>query len=141
MGSVSHKAMKTNSNLEFNMKLKRKILREFSRFLSEGRLRLSEVEIQSVLHHLKTTALKPAFGHIRDFLALLHSVLFDGYQISAEVIKTIVAALLYLIWTFDAIPDFTPLIGLTDDLLVLLTAARLCAVELENFRQWKHKNK
>ncbi|MCK5117430.1 MAG: DUF1232 domain-containing protein [Candidatus Aegiribacteria sp.] len=113
---------------------------EFSRIRSNGRRKLSKKEIRKARKHLRIPALHPVLRHIKEFLSLLHSVFFDGYKVSVEIITTIIAAILYLIWIMDVIPDFTPIIGYMDDVAVILTAARLCANELESFRKWKDKN-
>ena len=112
----------------------------FSRIHSKGRRDLSKKEIRTAQKHLRIPALRPVMNHIKEFLSLLHSVFYNGYKVSVEVITIIIAAILYLIWIMDVIPDFTPVIGLTDDIIVILTAARMCAFELDKYRQWKDKN-
>lgn len=113
---------------------------EFSKIHSKGRKNLSRKEIRKARKYLRIPALRPVISHTKEFLSLLHSVFYDGYKVSVEVITTIIAAILYLIWIMDVIPDFTPIIGYMDDIAVILTAARLCANELESFRKWKEKN-
>ena len=113
---------------------------EFSKIHSKGRMNFSKKEIRKARKYLIIPSLRPVLSHIKEFLLLLHSVFCDGYKVSVEVITTIIAAILYLIWVLDIIPDFTPVIGYMDDIAVILTAARLCANELESFRKWKEKN-
>ena len=113
---------------------------EFSKIRSKGRNTLSKKEIKKARKHLRIPALRPVINHIKEFLSLLHSVFCKGYKVPIEVIITVVSAMLYLIWVLDVIPDFTPVIGYMDDIAVILTAARLCANELESFRKWKERN-
>jgi uncharacterized membrane protein YkvA (DUF1232 family) len=40
---------------------------------------------------------------------------------------------------FDAIPDFIPVIGLTDDVTVIAMALTAARTEVEKFREWEGK--
>ncbi len=113
---------------------------EFSKIRSKGRKDLSEKEMKKARKHLRIPALRSVISHIKEFISLLHSALCDGYEVPLDIIIIVVSAILYLIWVLDVIPDFTPVIGYIDDIAVILTAARLCANELESFRKWKDKN-
>ena len=114
---------------------------EFSKIRSEGRTDLSDKEMKKAKKTLKMSGLRQAASHIKDFLSLLHAVFNDSYKVSLEVIIAVVSAILYLIWVLDVIPDFIPLIGYLDDTAVILATARICAIELEDFRKWKDTNK
>ena len=54
---------------------------------------------------------------------------------------TIIGALGYFIMPLDAIPDFTPVIGYTDDLSVLLTATATVATYIDSDVKKKAKEK
>ncbi len=49
----------------------------------------------------------------------------------------IVGAVIYFVNPFDAIPDFLPLIGLTDDLSVVGFAVLRVRRELDKFQEWE----
>jgi len=53
----------------------------------------------------------------------------------AKAILTLAAAVLYVVWIFDALPDFIPVVGYLDDLAVLISAACSCITGLERFRR------
>lgn len=62
--------------------------------------------------------LKEIGGTVRDHAVLLYLVLTDQ-ETPAWVRVATVAALGYVIWPFDAVPDLFPLAGYTDDLAVM----------------------
>lgn len=123
------------------MKEKDKVDCEFSKIRSKGRKNLSKKEMKKARKHLRIPAIRPVLTYVRDFLALLHAVFNDNYKVSLEVIITVVSAILYIIWVLDVIPDFIPLIGYLDDMAVIITASKVCALELEDFHKWKGRKK
>jgi uncharacterized membrane protein YkvA (DUF1232 family) len=72
---------------------------------------------------LKQVAAKIPFAE--DLLAAYYCA-FDR-QTPRHVQIALIGALAYFVLPFDAIPDFLPLIGFTDDAAVLATAIRLVA--------------
>lgn len=58
-------------------------------------------------------------------------------DISTKSIISLIAALLYFVNPFDLIPDFTPIIGFTDDVTILLYVIGRLSDELDKFRNWK----
>ncbi len=58
-------------------------------------------------------------------------------DVGAGSILIIVGAIIYLIDPFDVIPDFIPLIGLTDDAALIGLAITRVRKELEKFEDWE----
>jgi len=58
-------------------------------------------------------------------------------RIPWRAIVSIIAAVLYFVMPFDAIPDFIPLIGYLDDAVVVAYVMRLVHDEVEAFRVWE----
>jgi uncharacterized membrane protein YkvA (DUF1232 family) len=58
-------------------------------------------------------------------------------DVSPKSLVIIIAAFLYLIDPFDFIPDFTPVLGLTDDLTIFSLALRRLKNELNKFEDWE----
>ena len=56
-------------------------------------------------------------------------------------ITSIVAALVYFISPIDFIPDFLPVIGLTDDFALLVWLFNALADDIETFRIWEREQK
>ena len=53
----------------------------------------------------------------------------------AKAILTLAAAILYLLWIMDLIPDFIPVAGYLDDIAVISTAAYSFITGRERFRR------
>lgn len=58
-------------------------------------------------------------------------------DVSWTSISLILGAVVYFVNPFDAIPDFLPLIGLTDDLSVIVFAVTRVRKELNKFNDWE----
>jgi uncharacterized membrane protein YkvA (DUF1232 family) len=61
-------------------------------------------------------------------------------NISPTSIVAVVAAVLYFVNPFDLIPDFIPVIGQIDDILVLSYLVKLLNKEIERFMAWEKEN-
>lgn len=109
----------------------------FEEIMSKGRTRLSNRERRKAEEKMGDPVLRPVIEHIKTFLLLLKDVWSSEYEVPHKVVIVIVAALIYLVWTYDVIPDFIPVIGFLDDMLVITAAAKLCARDLEKYRRWK----
>ena len=46
-------------------------------------------------------------------------------------------ALLYFISPIDLIPDFIPIVGLTDDAAILVSCPKMCRDDVLEYRKWK----
>lgn len=108
-----------------------------ARFVRDGRL----PELLRALGD-KQTPEGARFAGLKDDLRLLRSLCvawFKGEyrQVSGQAILMVVAALLYFIAPFDAIPDWLVGVGFIDDLAVLAWVMRTWKVELEAFQAWR----
>ena len=61
--------------------------------------------------------------------------------IPTKSITSIVAALVYFISPIDFIPDFLPIIGLTDDFALLVWLFNALSDDIETFRIWEREQK
>jgi len=112
---------------------------EFGKIRDKGRQTLSKKEETKARKALNKKALKPAVDHVRDFLSLIHAAVTKGYKAPVELLTAVVAAILYLLWVFDVIPDFVPVIGYLDDIAVIIAVAKMVSIEINNFKKWKEK--
>lgn len=61
----------------------------------------------------------------------------DYKNISTKAMISVVAALIYFVNPLDLIPDFIPVIGQLDDILVLGYLIRILNKEIERFMAWE----
>ncbi|AKB55995.1 MULTISPECIES: YkvA family protein [Methanosarcina] len=82
------------------------------------------------------------FRNIWYYLGLLFSMLLDSfkgrYPLPKKTALLLIFAFLYLISPVDIIPDVFPLIGLVDDVAVLVFSLNFIRSDLENYRAWKN---
>jgi len=112
---------------------------KFKKIVAKGRSHLTRKETREVLEVLQNPELDPVIDQILEFLEYISATSRGKYKASVEVIVTIVAAILYLIWVMDVIPDFIPVVGYLDDIAVISAAASMCARDLERFAKWKKR--
>ncbi|EZH76904.1 hypothetical protein AU05_02405 [Ectopseudomonas composti] len=110
-----------------------------ARFLREGRL----PELLRALGD-KRTPQGQRFAALKEDLQLLRALSLAWFkgeyrQISNQALLMVVAALLYFITPFDAIPDWLVGVGFVDDLAVLAWVMRTWHGELEAFKAWRDK--
>ena len=77
---------------------------------------------------------------INDF-KLLISMFKDGisgkYKISATTLAIIGGAIAYVVSPIDAIPDFLPVIGLTDDIAIVGLVITRLSKEISKYKEFK----
>ncbi len=91
---------------------------------------------------LKIGETSESFYKIQDtVLAMARMLRFwfngDYKNISAKSIIAVVAALIYFVNPFDLIPDFIPVIGQIDDILILGYLIKIVNKEIERFMTWE----
>ena len=70
-------------------------------------------------------------------IQMVKSWIGKEYEVQPKVLVTIVAALLYLLKGKDLISDKIPVIGMTDDIVVLGLALKLIEPDLNAYRAWR----
>lgn len=91
---------------------------------------------------LKIGEASESFYKIQDTVLAMARMLrswFNGdyKNISAKSIIAVVAALIYFVNPFDLIPDFIPVIGQIDDILILGYLIKIVNKEIERFMTWE----
>ncbi len=82
------------------------------------------------------------FKLVRDELALLTRMLKayatgDYRDIPWKTLVSIVAVLIYFVSPIDFIPDFLPVVGISDDIALVLWLVSSIRKDLDKFRQWE----
>lgn len=58
-------------------------------------------------------------------------------KIPVRALLRIIGGLTYFVWVIDLVPDFIPLLGLADDIAVLVWVYNSVKDELDEFEQWE----
>lgn len=61
-------------------------------------------------------------------------------EVSVKVIVTMICALIYLLSGNDLIPDSKPVVGMVDDIAVVVAAFAMVNPELEAYAKWREEN-
>ena len=59
-------------------------------------------------------------------------------QLPWKTLIRIIAVLIYFVSPIDILPDFLPIVGLTDDIALMLWLFSGIKDDIEKFRQWEH---
>ena len=83
--------------------------------------------------------LREIWEKIKLLASLLLDYLTNDYRenITTKIVTRIAAALLYLVLPFDVIFDGIPLVGFSDDLIVLTKVLDSILQELDAYKNWK----
>jgi uncharacterized membrane protein YkvA (DUF1232 family) len=116
---------------------------EFSKYSKN----VSEEDVSGVLDK-EDEILGKAHGPLEKFaqnMKLLFSVVKDyangSYrEVPWLTIAAIVGSLIYVFSPIDLIPDFIPVLGLTDDAAVLALCLKGIVSDLTKYQAWKRKN-
>lgn len=76
-----------------------------------------------------------------DALAMIWDWLLGKFEWSPiRLIVALMVGLLYLASPIDLIPDFIPLAGWVDDLMVVTAVIRIAKADINRWRRWKSGN-
>jgi uncharacterized membrane protein YkvA (DUF1232 family) len=77
---------------------------------------------------------------IKDIFLMLKDYCTGKYrEVPFWIIISIAGALIYIINPFDLVADVIPIIGLIDDVIVLLLCLTLIRMDLVKYRKWKNR--
>ena len=115
-------------------------------FIRKGSATVNSEDVKKVLDQANEITEKVVkSGPLQRFLkdvALLISMLKDYWsgayrEIPWWVIAAVVFTLLYILSPIDLIPDFIPVIGLLDDILVVTICLMMIEQDLMKYQEWK----
>ena len=77
---------------------------------------------------------------LKDLFLMLKDYCTGKYrEVPFWIIVSIAGVLIYVINPFDLIADVIPIIGLIDDVIVLLLCLALVKLDLAKYRKWKNR--
>ena len=78
---------------------------------------------------------------LRELFRLLRAWVRGRYkEIPWKTLLAVLAAVIYFVNPFDLVPDFLPLLGLTDDASVVAFVIMSVKKEMDKFREWEQAN-
>ncbi|MDX1628030.1 MAG: YkvA family protein [Fulvivirga sp.] len=89
---------------------------------------------ESARNHLKAEFKEQVSVLVRLVKAYYHGVY---RKVPVNAILRIIGGLIYFVWILDLIPDFIPILGLADDIAVIVWVYSGLKEELEEFEQWE----
>ncbi len=110
-----------------------------ARRLIKNRDQLHEIireALQKIRKH--SVAIREIQADLQITIRLLQSWLSGDYkEISLKTLAILIAALLYFLNPFDAVPDVIPVVGYVDDVSVVAWVIKTLKDEIEKFREWE----
>ncbi|MEA1996783.1 MAG: YkvA family protein [Gemmatimonadota bacterium] len=115
-------------------------------FIRRGAEKINEKDLEKVLDRAEeikdkiknSGALKKFIEDVRILIDMLRDYWSGEYRkVPFWVIAAVAFALLYVLTPLDLIPDFIPVIGLTDDALVVGLCLMMIEKELEEYKKWR----
>ena len=100
---------------------------------------------KEVLHKLQTVGFKDNLTEFQTSVQLLIRMIRayaagEYKELPWKSLLSIVAVLIYFVSPIDIIPDFLPVIGITDDIALVVWLIKTLAGDITNFSEWeKHK--
>ncbi len=80
--------------------------------------------------------------HIQLLVRLIRAYASGEYRkLPWKSLVSIVGVLIYFVSPLDFIPDFLPIVGMTDDLALILWLFKTLSDDLSEFSQWEKKTK
>ena len=115
-----------------------KLLEHFKNGLDLHRLAaLGEKAILFVADQVRRRGLRAVLDDVRDFGGILRDGAAGRFPVSRAILLQIGAALGYLFFPTDLVPDMIPVVGLGDDAAVLGYVAHCVAATLSAYRNWR----
>lgn len=117
--------------------------------IKKGTKKITEQDIIKVLNNeniieekiTSSSNFKKIINEIKLFISIIKDYINGNYkEVPFWTIGAITFSLLYLLSPIDFIPDFIPIIGYIDDVLILTTCYKMIKKDMDKYRLWKEGN-
>lgn len=103
------------------------------------------MRIQQLIPEIKNYVTKAGLKSVKDDILLsidyLKDIISGEYKdYNPKSLMFLVAAMIYLITPLDFVPDLVPMLGLTDDVSVILFVFSEFKIELDLYKNWRSRN-
>ena len=124
------------------------VMRKFRTFMRDSRQLISDKKktqkfLEAVARFVKDhqQALRAVREDIETLCRFLRAIISGKYKkMPWKIVGYSAAGLVYLLSPIDAIPDFLPVIGFTDDVAVITWVVWALKEDLTEFREWEKNN-
>ena len=111
------------------------------RLLSNPRQMRGLIEEAAIKMRRHSGSIREISGEFQVIVRMIRAWMAGDYKdISTKSVVIFIAAALYFLNPFDAIPDLTPVIGYVDDVSVVAWVVKTLKDELDKFRAWEGRN-
>lgn len=102
------------------------------------RLRKLVLEAREKINHIPRGPFAETWPYLMAMIRLIRSYHQGEYRdISLQNLLVVIAAIIYFVSPFDAIPDSVPIVGHIDDALVVRLAMKSVSADLDAFMAWE----
>ena len=109
--------------------------------LSNPRQMRRIIEEAAVKMRRHSGSIREISGEFQVIVRMIRAWMTGDYKdISPKSVVIFIAAVLYFLNPFDAIPDLTPVIGYVDDVGVIAWVVKTLKDELDKFRAWEGRD-
>ncbi len=118
------------------------VFEEDSEWSSQGSaLASDEIEALDKTRKAEEMSAKKGLKKVKDDIIIFGSIIkehFNGtYTVANGTLVAMLAALAYVVFPLDVIPDFIPILGLSDDVGVMGVAVAKCKTTIDEYKKYK----
>lgn len=113
---------------------------QFRRKVTRSDIRQVYDRAEELFRKVKSGFLDKEYAKIKLLVMMIKDYWNEVYkEVPIHTIAAIVVALLYILNSIDLVPDFIPVAGQADDLMVLYFAWRMISEDVKEYADWKIK--
>lgn len=126
---------------------KRKISGAFNQYTDKAKQYINDSEgIKNLMNRLddkmeSIPQVGPVWGNLKSMVAMLGAYARKEYtDVPVRTIAAIIGTLLYVLNPIDLVMDVIPVVGLADDVAIIVLAYNIAKPDVEKYNQWLLEN-